>query len=147
MVDQESPRSAMKCSNCNSEIADKALICYRCGNATTAPRIKPPAEQSLFVRPRRSRWPMFVIVIVIVAALILAWLFSGGVASSASARPLLHPFRNALQGVADLSVLRLLDGQIAERHDADEAVVFDDRQPSDLVLGHQVRRLACRRVG
>ena len=137
----------MKCSNCNSEIADKALICYRCGNATTAPRIKPPADQSLFERPRRSRWPMVVIVIVIVAALILAWLFGGGLLSSASARPLLHPFGNALQGVANPAVLRFLDGQIAERHDADEAVVFDNRQASDLVLAHQLGGFARRRLG
>ena len=137
----------MKCSNCDSEIADKALICYRCGTATTAPRIKPPAEQSLFERPRRSRWPMVVIVIVIAAALILAWLFGGGLLASASARPLLHPFGNALQGIPDLTVLRLLDGQITERHDADEAVVFHDRQPPDLVLAHEVGRLARRRIG
>ena len=137
----------MKCSNCDSEIADKALICYRCGTATTAPRIKPPAEQSLFERPRRSRWPMVVIVIVIVAALILAWLFGGGLLSSASARPLFYPFGNALQGVTDPAVLGFLDGQIAERHDADEAVVFDDRQPSDLVLAHELSRFARRRSG
>jgi zinc-ribbon domain len=33
----------MICTNCGTEIADKALICYRCGQATTEPRIKPPA--------------------------------------------------------------------------------------------------------
>lgn len=64
----------MKCRHCNTEIADKALICYRCGNATTEPRVKPPAEGSLFERPRRSRRPLVVIVIVIVLALVLAWM-------------------------------------------------------------------------
>ena len=137
----------MKCSNCNSEIADKALICYRCGNATTAPRIKPPVEQSLFVRPRRSRWPLVVIVIVIVAALLLAWVLGGGLSASASAGPLLHPFGNTLKGVADSSVLGFLDGQIAQRDDADEAFVLDDGQTPDLVLAHQVRRFARGRVG
>jgi hypothetical protein len=68
----------MKCSYCQTEIADKALICYRCGHATTAPRIKPPNEGSLFDRPRRSRRPLVVaIVIVIVRALLAAWLLSG----------------------------------------------------------------------
>jgi hypothetical protein len=38
----------MICTNCGTEIADKALICYRCGEATTEPRVKPPAA-----RPRR----------------------------------------------------------------------------------------------
>jgi hypothetical protein len=34
----------MKCKNCGTEIADNALICYRCGEATTAPRVQPPPE-------------------------------------------------------------------------------------------------------
>jgi uncharacterized membrane protein YvbJ len=34
----------MICKYCGTEIAEKALICYRCGHATTEPRIKPPAE-------------------------------------------------------------------------------------------------------
>jgi hypothetical protein len=40
----------MTCTNCGTEIAEKALICYRCGQATTEPRIKPPAPG----QPRRS---------------------------------------------------------------------------------------------
>ena len=64
----------MKCKYCETEIAEKALICYRCGNATTEPRIKPPTEGSLFERPRRSRRPIVVVVILIVLALLAAWL-------------------------------------------------------------------------
>ena len=63
----------MLCAHCGTEIAEKALICYRCGNATTEPRIKPPAEGSLFERPRRSRLPIVAIVILIVLALLAAW--------------------------------------------------------------------------
>ena len=63
----------MICKHCGTEIADKALICYRCGNATTEPRIKPPAEGSLFERPRRSRMPVVAIVVLIVLALVIAW--------------------------------------------------------------------------
>ena len=63
----------MRCRQCETEIADKALICYRCGNATTEPRVKPPAEGSLFERPRRSRLPIVVIVIIILA-LLAAWI-------------------------------------------------------------------------
>ena len=62
----------MICKHCGTEIADKALICYRCGNATTEPRVKPPAEGPLFDRPRRSRIPI-VIVVLIVLALLAAW--------------------------------------------------------------------------
>jgi hypothetical protein len=37
----------MRCRNCSAEIADKALICYRCGTATTEAKFKAPL-------PRRS---------------------------------------------------------------------------------------------
>ncbi len=63
----------MICRYCQTEIADKALICYRCGNATTEPRIKPPSGGPIFERPRRSRLPFVVVVILIVLALIAAW--------------------------------------------------------------------------
>ena len=63
----------MICKYCGTEIADKALICYKCGHATTEPRIKPPDDSSLFDRPRRSRLPLVVIVVLIVAAILLAW--------------------------------------------------------------------------
>jgi hypothetical protein len=36
----------MKCRSCGTEIADKALVCYRCGTATTDPIFKPPATRS-----------------------------------------------------------------------------------------------------
>jgi len=63
----------MICKFCGTEIADKALICYKCGHATTEPRIKPPDESSLFDKPRRSRLPLVVIVILIVLAILAAW--------------------------------------------------------------------------
>jgi zinc-ribbon domain len=31
----------MQCRNCGTEIADKALICFRCGTATTEAKFKP----------------------------------------------------------------------------------------------------------
>jgi hypothetical protein len=31
----------MQCRNCGVEIADKALICYRCGTATTEAKYQP----------------------------------------------------------------------------------------------------------
>jgi uncharacterized membrane protein YvbJ len=64
----------MICAHCGTDIADKALICYRCGNPTTEPRIKPPAEGSLFERPRRSRIPLLVIIVLIILAIVAAWL-------------------------------------------------------------------------
>jgi hypothetical protein len=53
----------MKCRSCGTEIADKALICYRCGAATSDPRIAPPAD-----RPRRGPLPLVIALLAIVAA-------------------------------------------------------------------------------
>jgi hypothetical protein len=64
----------MKCKYCGTEIADKALICFKCGNATTEPRIKPPDEGPILGRPRRSRLPFVAIVVILVVALVVAWL-------------------------------------------------------------------------
>ena len=76
----------MICAHCGTEIADKALICYRCGHATTEPRIKPPVEGSLFERPRRRRRPIvaIVVLIVLIALAVLAWSFFGGFATAQS---------------------------------------------------------------
>jgi hypothetical protein len=64
----------MKCRNCGTEIADKALICFRCGEATTAPKVAPPP-------PPRERGPLPVVVAVLlligVAVLVLPELDPG----------------------------------------------------------------------
>jgi hypothetical protein len=68
----------VKCKYCQTEIADKALICYRCGRSTTEPRIVPPSGESLFAHRRRSRIPLIVAVVVaVLAALLAAWFFWG----------------------------------------------------------------------
>ena len=54
----------MICRNCKTEIADKALICYRCGTATSEAKFKP-------VAPRRSSSSLIVSVLII-AVLTLA---------------------------------------------------------------------------
>lgn len=56
----------MKCRNCGTEIADKALICYRCGVATTEARYQ-PAD----LRPRRSRRPANIVWIVLAILVLL----------------------------------------------------------------------------
>ena len=69
----------MKCKYCDTEIADKALICYRCGKSTTEPRIAPPSGGSLFERRRRSRLPIVIIAILVILALLAtAWYFLTG---------------------------------------------------------------------
>jgi hypothetical protein len=57
----------MICRTCGTEIADKALICYRCGTATTERRITPPSE-----RPRRGPFPLIVSMLLILIGAVLA---------------------------------------------------------------------------
>ncbi|HEX6210347.1 MAG TPA: hypothetical protein VF136_06200 [Methylomirabilota bacterium] len=57
----------MQCRQCGTEIAEKALICYRCGTATTEPRVTPPGR-----RPARvSRGPRLLALVVLVMAALL----------------------------------------------------------------------------
>jgi hypothetical protein len=58
----------MVCSNCGTEIADKAIVCFRCGKATVAPLRKPA--------PPPSRWRGAASILVF-ALLALAALFLG----------------------------------------------------------------------
>ena len=59
----------MQCRFCQTEIAENALICYRCGRATTDPKVKPPSEGSIFEHRRRSRWPLVVVAVVVAVAM------------------------------------------------------------------------------
>lgn len=57
----------MNCRSCGTEIADKALICYRCGAATTDP-VRKPVE----IRARRGRLlPLVALVILVLVGLYL----------------------------------------------------------------------------
>ena len=67
----------MICKNCGTEIADKALICYRCGTATSEPRTRPPAPPG-----RRSPVPALLALV----ALAIAALFMGQAASGDAPR-------------------------------------------------------------
>jgi hypothetical protein len=62
----------MQCRHCGTEIADKALICYRCGAATTDPQFKPPAPA------RGTRWTLIVALVVLLIAICVGiWLAFG----------------------------------------------------------------------
>ena len=67
----------MQCRNCGTEIADKAIVCYRCGHATTDPVRRPVA-----IKPKRT--PLFALVAA--AALALA-AFYAAYASGTAAHP------------------------------------------------------------
>jgi hypothetical protein len=51
----------MTCKHCGTEIAEKALVCYRCGRATA----EPPAQPAPAVRPR-SRIPVVAALLVLI---------------------------------------------------------------------------------
>jgi hypothetical protein len=58
---------AVICRNCGTEIADKAIVCFRCGTGTTDPVRKPAA-----IRPRRGRiLPLVALVLLVLLALFL----------------------------------------------------------------------------
>jgi hypothetical protein len=63
----------MICKHCGTEIADKALVCYRCGRATIEPRVtRGPAA------PRPSIVPtVAALLVLIVGALYMALAASG----------------------------------------------------------------------
>ena len=62
----------MQCRNCGTDIADKALICYRCGMATAEPQFKPPAGAR-----RRSSVASLVASALALALLVLVALYLG----------------------------------------------------------------------
>lgn len=57
----------MTCRSCGTEIAEKAIVCFRCGTATTE-----PVRKAVPVKPRRGPWPSILGAIVpLLAALYL----------------------------------------------------------------------------
>jgi hypothetical protein len=67
----------MICRHCGTEIADKALICFRCGQATAEPRVKPPVEGSIFEKRRRPLLP-WLLAAATAGGGALAWWLLGG---------------------------------------------------------------------
>jgi uncharacterized membrane protein YvbJ len=59
----------MQCRNCGTEIADKALICYKCGTATTEAKYQP------YVKPKRRSASTIVWIVIAVAVLVLLAFF------------------------------------------------------------------------
>jgi hypothetical protein len=86
----------MQCRSCRTEIADKAIVCYRCGAATTDP-VRQPAP----VRPRSNPlWSLVSIAILLAAALYL------GQASRTAANP--EPWQTAAGIVVGAAIVVLV---------------------------------------
>jgi len=59
----------MTCRNCGTEIADKALICFRCGMATVDAKYKPAPL------PQRSSSRTLITTVIVLALLVLLALY------------------------------------------------------------------------
>jgi uncharacterized membrane protein YvbJ len=51
----------MLCRQCGTEIADKAIVCYRCGAGTTD-----PVRQPVPIKKRTSPWLSLIVILVLV---------------------------------------------------------------------------------
>ena len=86
----------MVCKHCGTEIADKAIVCYRCGAGTTDP-VRQPAS----VARRRSPLLSFVVV----AVLVLLALYMGQAARTAADPGRLQTIAGVLVGAAVVLLL------------------------------------------
>jgi uncharacterized membrane protein YvbJ len=67
----------MICRSCGTEIADKAIVCYRCGASTTDPVRQPPSGPSKWeaqpARRRRPLVPWLILLVLILIGLLVAF--------------------------------------------------------------------------
>ena len=90
----------MLCRQCGTEIADKAIVCYRCGAATTD-----PVRQPVPVGPKRS--PL--LGLVVIGLLLLLALFMGQASRTAADPNMYQTIAGVLVGAAlVLFILRLV---------------------------------------
>ena len=59
--------SGVTCRQCGAEIADKAIVCYKCGTATTEAVFKAPAARRSMPR---ANWIVIVAVLLLFAAFV-----------------------------------------------------------------------------
>lgn len=90
----------MLCRTCGTEIADKAIVCYRCGAGTADP-VRKPVE----LKPRRSPLQSFV---VIVLMLLLALYLGQASRTAADPGPLQIAAGFLLGGALVLLIARVL---------------------------------------
>ena len=86
----------MQCRKCGTEIADKAIVCYRCGTATTD-----PVRKAVPVAPRRN--PL--LSLVAAAVLVLGALYLGYAGQTAAQPDRWHAAAGVLTGAALMIIL------------------------------------------
>jgi hypothetical protein len=85
----------MQCRTCGTEIADKAIVCFRCGAGTT----DPVRRAAKIASSRRPMVPLVILVGFLVLALYLAQ------ASRTAANPEIFQLAAGLSGGAAVAVL------------------------------------------
>jgi len=63
----------MQCRKCGAEIAEKALICYRCGTATTEAKYQPPPPPGQ--RSSSAMASRTIVLVIAIASAVLAALY------------------------------------------------------------------------
>jgi hypothetical protein len=86
----------MQCRQCGTEIAGKAIVCYRCGTATTDPVRRP-----VRIEPRRSR----VVPLAVIVVLVSLALYAGQASRTASNPEILQLAAGLLGGAAAVVLL------------------------------------------
>ena len=61
----------MQCRKCGTEIADKAIVCYRCGTATTEAHFKPASAAP--GKSSRARLGIMLAMLLLVAAILVTY--------------------------------------------------------------------------
>jgi uncharacterized membrane protein YvbJ len=69
----------MICRSCGTEIADKAIVCYRCGAATTDPVRQPLPGGSRWESTPARRRPLTAWVIAIIVLILLVLFLALGI--------------------------------------------------------------------
>ena len=87
----------MRCRQCGTEIADKALICYRCGTATTEAKFKPVAPSG----GRSSRMWIVPLIIALLIAAAVAYFVWGRAGVTQNGKD--HRERQASPGTAGIT--------------------------------------------
>jgi hypothetical protein len=63
----------VRCQSCGKEIADKAIVCYRCGTPTAIPEPSSPAARQRPDGGGAGRWHLIVLVLSVLVLGGLVW--------------------------------------------------------------------------
>ena len=58
----------MQCRKCGTTIAEKAIICYKCGTATTDAKYQPYVTP-----PSGQRTPLVYVIVAVIVLVLLGW--------------------------------------------------------------------------